>query len=119
MLAMYRAETCVYGRLADIQGRMVPRFLGAVELDITPDGITPSEHQRRHFRIKGILLEYIPGFCLSDLVSNVPPEACQGIIDQGIRIAHALSDRDVLNKDVRPTNFIVTRSGDNDQAMDL
>ena len=69
--------------------------------------------------MNGILLEYIPGFSLSDLISNVPPEACQGIINQGIRIVHTLSDRGVLNKDVRPTNFIVSRSGDNDQAMEF
>lgn len=119
MLTMYRAETSVYERLSDIQGQMVPQFLGAVEIDITPDGITPNEQQRQHFQIKGILLEYIPGFSLSDLVSNVPPEACQGIVDQAIRVVHALSDRDVLNQDVRPTNFIVSRSGGNGQAMEF
>ena len=99
---------------------MVPRFLGAVEMDITPDGITPNDQQRQHFQIKGILLEYIPGFSLSDLiVSGVPPGAWQGIVDQGIRIVHALSDRGVLNKDVRPANFIVSRSGDGyDQAVE-
>lgn len=118
MLKIYRAETSAYERLNDIQGQMVPRFFGALEMDITPDGITPNEQQRQHFQIKGILLEYVPGFSLSDLVSNVPPEACQGIVDQGIRIVHALSDRDVLNTDVRPSNFIVSRSGDDDQAMD-
>ena len=124
MLTMYRAETSVYERLADIQGRMVPHFLGAVEIDITPDGIiTLNERQRRHFRVKGIMLEYIPGFSLSDLVvSGVPPGAWQGIVDRAIRIVHALSDRDVLNKDVRPTNFIASGwsgdDGDNDQAIE-
>ncbi|KAK4211626.1 casein kinase I RAG8 [Rhypophila decipiens] len=115
MLTMYRAETSVYRRLGDIQGTMVPRFLDALELDITPYGIVPSQQQRRHFLIKGILLEYIPGFNLSDLSSQAPPEACQGIVDQGIRIVHALSDRNVLNKDVRPDNFIVNRSYHNEQ----
>lgn len=111
MLTMYDAETSGYKRLSDIQGKMVPCFLDALELDITPYGIAPSlgQQQRRHFLIKGILLEYIPGFSLSDLSSkpSAPPEAYQGIVDQGIRIVHALSDRNVLNKDVRPDNFIV------------
>lgn len=121
MLTMYHTETSVYKRLGDIQGTMVPRFLDALELDITPDGIVPtSQQQRRHFLIKGILLEYIPGFSLRDLNSRaLAPEACQGIVDQGVRIVHALSDRNVLNKDVRRDNFIVNPSYHDDKQFRL
>lgn len=113
---MYRAEKSVYDRLGDIQGKMIPRFFGAVEMDVTPEGIALNEQQQRLLQVKGILLEYIPGFSLSKLAENVPPEACQGIVDQGIQIVYALNDHEVLNRDVRPDNFIVRMIKSSDEV---
>jgi hypothetical protein len=53
MLKMHTAEILVYARLADIQGSMVPRHLGASELDITPEEFTFSEGQRQFFKVRG------------------------------------------------------------------
>ncbi|GAB1313412.1 hypothetical protein MFIFM68171_03622 [Madurella fahalii] len=116
---MYSSEISVYERLGDIQGTMVPRLIGAVELDITPEDVNPNERQREHFQIKGILLEYIRGFSLSDIISKAPPETWQGIVDQAIRVVHALGDHGVLNKDVRPDNFIVSQCDCNEHSTEF
>lgn len=115
-LQMYRAETSVYNRLFDLQGNFVPRLLGAVEMDITPPDLGPNDEQRQFFRVKGVLLEYILGFRLSDVASNAPPEAIPDIIDQGIRIVDALNDHDVLNTDVRPDNLLVRPVASNSEG---
>lgn len=111
MREMYRAETAVYDRLGDVQGKMVPRVIAAVELGIAPADINFNNQQQQHFQIKGILLEYIPGFSLRDLGTKAPPDSWQGVVDQAVEIARSLGDHDILNRDVRPDNFIVSHRG--------
>lgn len=107
MREMYRVETTVYDRLGDVQGKIVPRVIAAVELGIAPADIN-FNNQQQHFQIKGILLEYIPGFSLRDLDTKAPPDSWQGVVDQAVEIARSLGDHDILNRDVRPDNFIVS-----------
>jgi hypothetical protein len=111
MREMYRAETTVYDRLGDVQGKMVPRVIAAVELGIAPADINFNDQQQQHFQIKGILLEYIPGFSLRDLGTKAMPDSWQGVVDQAVEIARSLGDHDILNRDVRPDNFIVSHRG--------
>ncbi|KAL2172768.1 hypothetical protein VTG60DRAFT_2587 [Thermothelomyces hinnuleus] len=106
--AMYRSETSVYGRLEEkCRGEpLAPRLVAAVELDMAPPEL--EDHCREHFQVKGILLEYIAnGFTLSDLSFRAPPESWQVVVDQAVKIARALGDYGVLNRDVRPNNFMV------------
>ncbi|KXX73193.1 Casein kinase I RAG8 [Madurella mycetomatis] len=110
---MHCAETTVYSRLLGIQGKTVPRVIVFVELDIAPGNVDLNDRQRRHFQIKGILLQYIPGFSLRDLGTKAPPGSWQEIVDQAVEIARSLGDHDVLNKDVRPDNFIVSHRASN------
>lgn len=112
---MYRAETTVYNRLVDIQGKTVPRVMASVELGIAPGEVGLNDRQRRHFQMKGMLLQYIPGFSRRDLGIKVPRGSWQAIVDQAVEMARSLGNHGVLNKDVRPDNFIVSgRAGDGD-----
>jgi len=113
---MYRSETSVYERLSDIQGKLIPRLISAVQLDTAPKGIDMDERQRENFQIRGVLLEYIHGFSLSDIASRAPPDSWQDIVDQAVHIVHALGDHGVLDRDVRPDNFIVLHSDHEQQA---
>ncbi|AEO57530.1 hypothetical protein MYCTH_2109943 [Thermothelomyces thermophilus ATCC 42464] len=108
--AMYRSETSVYGRLEEnCRGEpLASRLVAAVELDMAPPEL--EDHCREHFQVKGILLEYIAngfGFTLSELSFRAPPESWQVVVEQAVKIARALGDYGVLNKDVRPNNFMV------------
>ena len=53
------------------------------------------------------MLEYLPGFNLSRLAEMAPRNTWQDVCDEAIRIVHTYSSYGVLNRDVRPENFIV------------
>lgn len=109
----FKDERAVYDKLRDHQGSLVPRLYTAVmtkvrhtNLDADADLDNSDEDI---FAIPGILLEYIHGPTFAELTeSAIPRTAWQGIVDQGIRGIHVLSDYEILNEDVRPANFMIT-----------
>lgn len=107
-LDMYESECTIYDRLKDLQGNNIPRFFARVRLPLASPPLTdtlPAEF----CAIKGILLELIDGFTLSEMIDQAPKEAWQGICDQAIRVIEACNDHEILNEDVRPSNVMVTR----------
>jgi predicted protein tyrosine phosphatase len=107
VLEQYTAEIAVYDALRDHQGKAVPRLLAAVDLDLSPPGA-----EDELFHIKGILLEFIEGFPMSQLSGNVPQSAWQNIVDQGIAAVHVLGDHYIMDEDRRPLNFMVSPEKD-------
>lgn len=106
LLSLYTAETATYEALQDYQGEILPRLLAKVTVDLVPETLVPSD-MVGHMQVKGILLQYVPGFTLSALDQNVPRLAWGGVVDEAVRITRMLGDFNVLNSDVRPDNFIV------------
>ncbi|ATY59951.1 hypothetical protein A9K55_005727 [Cordyceps militaris] len=106
LLAAYNAETAAYEALVGHQGKIVPRLLGKVTFDLPPETPVPS-NMLDHIQVKGILLQYLPGFTLSELDQHVPQPDWQGVIDEAVRITRTLGDLNILNYDVRPSNFMV------------
>ncbi|GAB1312399.1 hypothetical protein MFIFM68171_02609 [Madurella fahalii] len=86
--------------------------------EAAPADVYLDDPQRRHFQIKGVLLEYIPGFSLRDLSTNAPPGSWQDIANQAVEIARSLGDHGVLNRDVRPDNFIVCHRTSDAKGLD-
>ncbi|KAL2022650.1 hypothetical protein VTK56DRAFT_4994 [Thermocarpiscus australiensis] len=62
----FECETKAYKRLADLQGKLVPRMLAHVSLSATNLATMPQQ-AASYFEVKGILLERIDGYCLEDL----------------------------------------------------
>jgi serine/threonine protein kinase len=114
LLRLYKAETTTYNALLNYQGHLVPRLFAAVDLNLTPSNVEePSQREDLdHFHVKGILLEYVEGFSLSDIHDHSPRSAWQNIVDQATAIVNVLGDQNILNKDVRPENFMVSTKGD-------
>lgn len=109
-LNLYNMETSVYKKLQDQQGKSIPQLRGQYSLILdTHTHTTESETSDDLSSVKGILLEHIPGFTLSDLATDAPQEAWQSILDRTIQIVHILSDSGILNQDVRTSNVLVTR----------
>ncbi|KAH6621032.1 hypothetical protein B0J18DRAFT_480504 [Chaetomium sp. MPI-SDFR-AT-0129] len=101
---LFDNETTVYDTLRDIQGKLVPRLVARVHLPLSfPDAGIELLH------IKGILLQYIDGFSLSEVQDHAPRSEWQAIVDKAVNIVQAVGDHGVLNRDVRPDNFIVQR----------
>ncbi|KAH7246592.1 hypothetical protein BKA59DRAFT_439214 [Fusarium tricinctum] len=103
----FDAETATYARLQQYQGRAIPRLLAPVALHDTPSNEVLSTQQRKLKEHKGILLQYLPGFSLSEMIQNAPRTSWQGIVDEAVQKVHLLGDHNILNKDVRPANFMV------------
>jgi hypothetical protein len=114
LLKLYKAETATYNALHNHQGHLVPRLLAAVDLNLTPSNVEePSQREDLDlFHVKGILLEYVEGFSLSDIHDRCPRSAWQDIVGQAIAIVNVLGDQNILNQDVRPENFMVSAKKD-------
>lgn len=110
MLLSHKNEVATYSRLKHHQGNRIPHLLAEVAFDACPSDSTDAV--RKKFQIKGILLQYLPGFTLSSIMEHTPPSSWQYIIDQAIKVVHVLSDNDILNADVRPDNFMVVPKED-------
>ncbi|KAB5547135.1 hypothetical protein GE09DRAFT_1288817 [Coniochaeta sp. 2T2.1] len=93
-------------------GKLVPRLVARVHLARSlPDaGIGNTDAaEAKLLHIKGILLQYIDCFSLSKMQDHAPKSEWQGIVDQAVAIVQAIGDHGILNRDVRPDNFIVWR----------
>ncbi|EJD40535.1 hypothetical protein AURDEDRAFT_115824 [Auricularia subglabra TFB-10046 SS5] len=100
---MYAQEVAAYGVLAGVQGDLVPRLYGTVAYRDVP----------------GILLEYIPGPTMRELVATWsariprPPDSelvrlCEAAVSVMERIAPRY---EIINHDVRIDNFICRDAG--------
>ena len=73
-LDMFTAESMVYDKLKDLQGKELPFLLAQVRLPhSSSQEILDSFAAENLFEVKGILLEFIDGYTLSQ-IANVPRE---------------------------------------------
>ncbi|KAL4722201.1 hypothetical protein ACLX1H_010978 [Fusarium chlamydosporum] len=112
LLKCFNSEVTTYARLKEYQGILIPRFLAAVTLNVSPFDTLLSPQQKELYQPKGVLLQYLQGFSLSTMIEQAPRSSWQSIVDQAIRIVHILGDKDILNTNVRPDNFIIVPKTD-------
>ena len=114
LFPLYETETKVYRTLQEYQGRLIPKLLAAVTLELELDPINldvTSEDKDRPpealelLHIKGILLQYIQGFDLWSMPDHAPRTSWQNIIDQAVAVVRVVGDNYILNRDVRPESF--------------
>lgn len=117
LLSLYTAETATYEALQDYQGGILPRLLAKVTLDLEPETPMVPSDILKHMQVKGILLQYLPGFTLSALDQHVPRPAWRGVIDQAVRITRMLGDFNILNADIRPGNFMVVPKANGEYSV--
>jgi len=101
----YQCETKVYGQLTELQGQGIPKFFGQTRF-----AIDPSSHSSMEAAVPGILLEYIEGHKLEELPSQLFHES---IATSALEVVSALSDKEILNTDIRLDSFIVPISRPN------
>ncbi|KAF4976071.1 hypothetical protein FZEAL_7218 [Fusarium zealandicum] len=108
---LYKTEVAVYNALNQYQGRLIPTLLAAVELDIAPakPDIHPSAQDLEPCKVRGILLQYIPGHSMKHLPDHFPRSSWQDIVDQALLVVNVLGDHSILNRDVRPENFLISK----------
>ncbi|KAM5350800.1 hypothetical protein ACJ41O_007305 [Fusarium nematophilum] len=117
LLGLYKAEVAVYEALRDYQGHVIPRLLAAVDLDLAPNNTILQDKDFEPFKVKGILLQHIDGPNMWGMVDRFPQSSWQGIVDQAVKIIQILDLHHILNKDVRPENFLVSTIPDGDHTQ--
>jgi serine/threonine protein kinase len=111
MREIWQTEIEVYKRLAEHQGRRIPKLFAVVTFHISPEDedIKPPSSSEV-FDIPGIIIEYIDGFRLSDLAENTDSSEWNRLVNTAVDVTgEILNDSDVLNEDVRPDNMMVCR----------
>ncbi|KAF7894995.1 hypothetical protein EAF00_006809 [Botryotinia globosa] len=108
-LDMYEAETKVYRKLEHLQGKEIPQLLAQVKLQATTAVDEAPDNAADLFQIKGVLIELIDGYTLSDLPTKAPRESWGEICHEAVRVVRLLDDYSILNEDVRPSNIMITR----------
>ncbi|RYP81140.1 hypothetical protein DL769_002149 [Monosporascus sp. CRB-8-3] len=106
---MYHAnEVQAYRELQALQGRCIPRFMASVTLNMpsVPPDLPPT-----YFEVRGVLLQKVYGFELTDLLSKLPdnPLAWEEIIQNSVDAAKEINRAGVIHMDCSPRNVLVAR----------
>ncbi|KAL7935676.1 hypothetical protein V8C35DRAFT_259607 [Trichoderma chlorosporum] len=108
---MFNCETKAYELLKDLQGIEIPRLLATVRLVDTSSNISSdliSGPGAKYRDVKGILLQYVPGFNLIDLdKSSVDVKKWPVLVQRAVDVAHKINERGVVVLDCSPRNVIV------------
>lgn len=100
-----RIEREAYDTIRDLQGKHVPRLFAEPWLQL-------SEEPNEYLDCPGILLEYIKGYELTDILDNAPEKDWQYICDEAIQIIQLICMRGVLNKDIKTRSFTIHQDSD-------
>ncbi|KAK3939925.1 hypothetical protein QBC46DRAFT_459338 [Diplogelasinospora grovesii] len=107
---LFACETQAYSRLQDLQGACIPHMYAHILITPnTPDHVTPPN---RYDEVKGVLLEFIPGYTLrpihntSALLAPPDPQEWQGVVQSAVDTAHEINKRGIIMKDCQPRNVM-------------
>jgi hypothetical protein len=108
---MFDREVKAYEHLKDFQGTEVPRLLASVRLtgssSIIPRDLI-DEPAAKYWDVKGVLLQYVNGFNLSDLGdSSIDPKNWEALVQRSVDLAHKINISGLVMEDCAPRNVIV------------
>jgi hypothetical protein len=119
----FHCETEAYERLVDLQGKSIPRMYAHVCLssNVPPD--LWDSPLARYFEIKGVVLEFIPGYTLWDIAISplAPPDpnAWSDIVQSAIDAVNDINSRGVILDDCSPRNVMVDKHSQTPIIIDL
>lgn len=106
----YENEVRAYSQLKPLQGRCTPRFIESV-IDSSPE--SPADLPVEYFQVRGILLQYLFGFPLSELTARIPnqPFLWEKIVQGAIDVVREVNRAGVVHHDCQPRNMMVSQMG--------
>jgi hypothetical protein len=126
----FRSETKAYKRLANLQGKSLPRMVASIRLVAVgdkfisaPANIPPQA--AFYFEVRGILLERIDGYNLADMTTSslAPPSdnlmKWGQIIQSAIDMAHEINRQGIIMQDCAPRNVVVDKQSQTPHIVDL
>lgn len=115
----HEIELEIYDRLVEMQGIHIPTIFADVRLAPQHATRERDESLTHYTEIRAILMGYIPGFPLSDLVTELPESDWAPICDQAIDIIRKISDHDFINYDIKTRNILVRRSKEGESSYQV
>ena len=106
----HEIELEVYDQLVDMQGVHVPTLFADVRLVPQKTNTGQDESLIEYTETRALLMEYITGFTLDNLVTEAPESDWAPICDQAIEVIRKIADNDFINFDIKPRNIIVRSS---------
>jgi serine/threonine protein kinase len=114
---MFENEKQTYLRLADLQGTKIPRLFNTVAFPV-------FRQDKSTYTVRGLLMEYIPSVTLRQLLlswdrdkPSIPISLVPSLCDEAIAIVNLISDRSVINTDVRLENVLVRQNNSSDHPV--
>lgn len=115
LLGMFSNEVATCEAMREHQGSLVPKLLATVDLELETQGSTaetPDCGDFEPFRLKGVLLDYIEGCDLNEVVQHFPRSSWKYIVDEAVKIIYAMDKLNILNRDVHERNFVISGASD-------
>ncbi|KAG6357592.1 hypothetical protein INS49_013469 [Diaporthe citri] len=123
-------ETRAYEKLSELQGKVIPRLFAHVRLSLPQDDIVPCPpgllqrpETRQYFDVRGILMELVDGYELSELhISPLAPsdtERWEDTIQTAVDGAHEINRRGVRMSDCSMYNVMVDKESHHPFIVDL
>jgi serine/threonine protein kinase len=106
----HEVELEIYDHLVEMQGIHIPTIFADVRLDPQHDSPEKDESLVQYTEIRAVLMQYIPGLPMNDIVTEVPESDWAPICDQAIDVIRRISDNDFINFDIKPRNILVRRN---------
>ncbi|KAG6001436.1 hypothetical protein E4U21_004325 [Claviceps maximensis] len=113
----HEIELEIYDRLVDLQGLHVPTIFADVRLAPQHATAEADEGLAKYSQVRGILMEYIEGFPLNEVVTETPESDWAPICDQAIEVVRKISDGDFINFDIKTRNILVRRAESDQRQM--
>jgi len=108
----HEVELEIYDRLSNMQGVHVPRLFADVRLNAQRTTTKEYDNLAEYTEVRALLMEYIPGFTMDNLVTEAPESDWAPICNQAIEVVRKIADNDFINFDIKPRNIVVRRGGE-------
>ncbi|KAH6856024.1 hypothetical protein B0I37DRAFT_322873 [Chaetomium sp. MPI-CAGE-AT-0009] len=118
----FERETKAYHQLTDLQGVLIPHIYAYVSLSVPKLATIIPQETAPYFKVRGILLERIDGYCLGNLTLGPLPKnlrTWQHIIQLAADAAYEINKRGVVMEDCAPRNVVVDRQSQTPRIVDL
>lgn len=123
-------ETRAYEKLSELQGTIIPRLFAHVRVSLPQENIAPGPadllerpETRQYFEVKGILVELVDGYELSELQFSPAAPSDQGrwqdIVQAAVDGAHEINCRGVRVLDCSMYNVMMDKESHHPFIIDL
>lgn len=127
---LFNKEIRAYEKLSELQGKTIPRLFAHVRLRLPqvdtapcPADLLERPETRQYSEIKGILMEHVDGYELSELHSSPAapsdPEKWQDIVQAAVDGAHEINCHGVRILDCSMYNVMVDKASNHPFIIDL